>query len=384
MTFDVVMLTSAHSATDDRIFYREAKTFAESGYSTCVVGKHPVSETLDGIHIQALRTARNRSERLWLGIDILKLALALNGKLFIIHDPELIGIALGLRLLGKEVIYDSHENLPMQIRQKDWIAKPLRRAMAPVAVAIEWFAGQALSGIIAAVPAIQRRFPSRKTVLVRNFPTRSALATLAEGPPLNERKNVVIYTGGLSRVRGIGELVDAFRTLDGAELWLVGEFDDPQFREEVVSSLPSNVLWLGWRSHPEVLKLYGKAKVGAVLLQSTPNHRCALPVKMFEYYGAGLPVIASDFPEYEELVRGCGVQVDPRNIAEIRKQIIALLENNSALLQMSTQARHRAVSEFSWEGEGVRLLEFCSRLITPSRSAAAAPLSEMPRHFRSS
>jgi glycosyltransferase involved in cell wall biosynthesis len=216
MAFDVVMLTSAHSATDDRIFHREAKTLSEAGYSVAVVGKHPQSEIVDGIHVHALRAARNRSQRLLLSIDILRAALRLNGTLFIIHDPELIGIALILRLLGRNVIYDAHENLPAQVRQKDWIARPFRWALAPSAAGVEWFAARTLSGIIAAVPAIQRRFPSRKTVLVRNFPTRSALATLAEGPPLAERKNVVIYTGGLSRVRGICELVEAFRALEGA------------------------------------------------------------------------------------------------------------------------------------------------------------------------
>ncbi len=384
MTFDVVMLTSAHSATDDRIFYREAKTLSEAGYSLAVVGKHSQSGIIDGIHVHALRTARNRTLRFLLNIDILRAALRLNATLFIIHDPELIGIALILRLLGRKVIYDVHENLPAQVLQKDWIARPFRWALAPSAAGVEWFAARTLSGIIATVPAIQRRFPSEKTVLVRNFPTRSALATLAEGPPLAERKNVVIYTGGLSRVRGICELVDAFRALEDAELWLVGEFDDPAFRTEVLSSLPPNASWLGWRPHPEVLKLYRLAKLGAVLLHATPNHRCALPVKMFEYYGAGLPVIASDFPEYEELVRGCGVQVDPRNVAEIRKSIVELLGDKAALTEMSVQARRRAMTEFNWESEGARLVSFCSRFIVQSPARAATALPSTPRHSPSS
>ncbi|HXY03596.1 MAG TPA: glycosyltransferase family 4 protein [Terriglobales bacterium] len=366
MPFDVVMLTSAHAALDDRIFYREAKTLNEAGHSVCVAGKHPSSEVVDGIQICAIKAARTRTQRLWLGISILKRALELDGRVFIIHDPELIAVALILRASGKRVVYDAHENLPAQIQQKNWIPKPIRSLLIPLARATEWIASRALNGIIAAVPAIQARFPAKKTVLVRNFPTPAALETLGEGAEFSARRDVVIYTGGLSRVRGTTELVEAFRGLASAELWLVGDFDDSTFCDEVVSNLPINVKWMGWKAHTDVLRLYREAKLGLVLLHSTPNHRCALPVKLFEYLGAGLPVIASNFQEYQSLVQGCGICVDPMNVGEIRRAITTLLSDESMLRQMSLQARKRALTEFSWAGEGKRLVEFCSKLMTPT------------------
>jgi glycosyltransferase involved in cell wall biosynthesis len=381
MNFDVVMLTSAHAATDDRIFYREAKTLVESGQSVCVVGRHPSSEILEGIHIRALAAPKGRLKRLLLGVAILDIACELKARLYIIHDPELIGIAFVLRLLEKKVVYDAHENLPAQIRQKDWIPRPLRWILAPTASALEWIASRLLNGVIAAVPAIQVRFRPSHTELVRNFPTRSALATLAEGPPISTRANVVIYTGGLSRIRGIRELVEAFRGLDGAQLWLVGSFDDTEFQKEITSSLPHNVLWLGWRPHPEVLKLYRMAKLGAVVLHSTPNHRCALPVKLFEYLGAGLPTIISDFPEYKEFLQGCGIAVDPQNVTAIRSAVSVLLADNAMLTKMSARARQRVVVLFSWENEGTRLVEFCSKIMTGRDLLPEAMVTESQRQL---
>jgi glycosyltransferase involved in cell wall biosynthesis len=383
MPFDVVMLTSAHSAVDDRIFYREAKTLRDAGYSVCVIGKHPQSEVVDGIQICAMQAVSSRAQRLWLGVSILRTALRLDARLFIIHDPELIAVALALRICGRKVVYDAHENLPAQILQKTWIPKSICWLLIPAAATVEWIASQALSGVIAAVPAIQARFPAKKTVLVRNFPTPEALATLGEGLALSERGNVAIYTGGLSRVRGTAELVEAFRGLTSAELWLVGDFDDPTFRDEIVPTLPPNVKWLGWRTHPEVLTLYHQAKIGVVVLHSTPNHRCALPVKLFEYLGAGLPVISSDFPKYAELVRGCGICVDPLNVADIRKAITELLSDESTLRRMSLEARKRVVTEFNWEAEGKRLVEFCSRLMK-SKSGDHIFLQKASRHSVSS
>jgi len=381
MSFDIAMLTSAHAATDDRIFYREAKTLIDAGYSVCVVGRHPQSEVVDGIAIRALPSTECRLQRMLLGTTVLKVAKQLRARLYIVHDPELIAVALILRTLGKEVLYDAHENLPAQILQKDWLPRVLRWALVPIAACIEYVAAWLLSGVIAAVPAIQKRFPSSRTELVRNFPTKIALATLQGGLPVTERANVVIYTGGLSRVRGIHQLVDAFRGLDNAELWLVGNFDDDEFQRQILSSLPSNVLWLGWRPHPEVLKLYSLAKLGAILLHPTRNHRCALPVKLFEYMGAGLPLIASDFPEYTDLVQGCGVQVNPFNVEEVRNTVCTLLADNDWLREMSAQARQRVLTSFSWEPEGQRLVRFCeSRMEGRPDSAVALLKPGLSRH----
>jgi glycosyltransferase involved in cell wall biosynthesis len=375
MSFDVVMLSSAHPATDDRIFYREARTLVESGYSVAVVGRHSRSEIVDGVAIRALPVAANRLQRIFLGRTVLTIARELDARLYIIHDPELIPVALLLRLLGKHVTYDAHENLPAQVMQKTWLPRVSRWVLSPVLAAIEWIASWLLNGVIAAVPAIQIRFPVSRTELVRNFPTPSALATLQEGLPLTERANIVIYTGGLSVIRGIRELVEAFREIEDAELWLVGNFDDENFRREILSSLPHNVVWLGWRPHLEVLRLYRLAKLGAVLLHSTANHRCALPVKLFEYMGAGLPVIASNFPQYTDFVSGCGVQVNPLDITEIRNTVRTLLADSAWLRDMSARARERVVTSYSWEQEGRRFVQFCEKRMSQRRDVSMSVLA---------
>jgi glycosyltransferase involved in cell wall biosynthesis len=169
--------------------------------------------------------------------------------------------------------------------------------------------------------------------------------------------------------------------LDGAQLWLVGSFDDTEFQKEITSSLPHNVLWLGWRPHPEVLKLYRMAKLGAVVLHSTPNHRCALPVKLFEYLGAGLPTIISDFPEYKEFLQGCGIAVDPQNVTAIRSAVSVLLADNAMLTKMSARARQRVVVLFSWENEGTRLVEFCSKIMTGRDLLPEAMVTESQRQL---
>jgi glycosyltransferase involved in cell wall biosynthesis len=367
MTYDIVMLTTVHAATDDRIFFREAKTLAEAGFSVCVIGRHPRSEVMKGIWIDALPNTPSRWKRLILSWKLFNEALRAGGLVYIFHDPELFAAALALRLLGKRVAYDAHENLPMQVLQKQWLPKLVRYVLFPIVYAAECAGSRLLSGVIAAIPITLPRFPSKRTVLVRNFPTASALRLLAKEDPVEARGNIAIYSGGLTRIRGISELVKAFEGLEDAELWLVGRFEEPLFEREIRECLPPNVKYLGFKPFPDVLEFYGFAKIGTILLYPEPNHRHSLPVKLFEYMAAGLPVIISNLPEFSELTRGCGIQVDPRNVGQIRAALIRLFSDDAGVREMSRIARRRVLTEFTWENEGKRLVDFCSSHISAVR-----------------
>jgi glycosyltransferase involved in cell wall biosynthesis len=362
--FNVVMLTTVHIARDVRIFHHEAKAFAEAGFSVAVIGRHPRSEETDGIWIEALPEPTDRFHRLIQGWTVLKRALELSAGVFIFHDPELFWVALALRASGRKVVYDSHENLPMQVFQKLWLPRVLRWILVPTCWILEGLCSRALSGVIAVNETVAKRFPKQRTIVVRNFPTRTVLDSIGQEVPLRLRGRVVIYAGGLSRIRGILELVEAFRGLElqGAELWLVGRFYDNAFEKEVLRSLPRNVRWLGWKDYSDVLCLYDKAKVGALLLHPAPNHRDAMPIKIFEYLGAGLPVIASSLPQFDDVLHGCGIQVNPLDIEKVRDAIRKLLTDESMLEQMSRIGRERVLTSFCWENEARKLLEFCSEI----------------------
>jgi len=362
--FDVVMLTSVHPALDDRIFHREAKTLAQAGLSTCVIGPFSSSGFIDGVWIEAIPKQTSRLKRFTMGWTVLKSALERGKKVFIFHDPELFVVALVLRLLGKRPVYDCHENLPMQVLQKDWIAKPLRWVLVPALWFVEWFGSRLLSGVFCAREAVLPRFPKKRSLLVRNFPIKAALEEGRGGAPVQLRENVVIYAGGLARVRGICELVEAFRgdDLKAAQLWLLGPFESEEFQQQILSSLPSNAKWLGLKDHSEVLKIYPSAKIGVNLLYPTPSHRNSQPIKLYEYMAAGLPVVASNFPEFGQVLEGCGVLVDPYDVQQIRSALKSLLSDTAKIAAMSKVARIRVLNSFTWETEGKNLIQFCRKL----------------------
>lgn len=367
------MITTVHPALDVRIFHREAKTLAEAGLAVCIVGQHETAESVDGVWIEPLPKYCNRWNRLMLGWTAFQLGIRLGAKLFIFHDPELFWVAVLLVWSGRKVVYDCHENLPAQLLQKDWIPGPIRRALVPLVWGGEWLLSRLVSGVIVARDAVQPRFPSARTVLVRNFPTAGALQSLSGGSPLELRRNIVIYAGVLSEIRGIRELVRAFDgpELAKAELFLVGEFDDEKLKDEILRSMAPNVRWLGRKSYGEVLQLYRSAKIGTLLLYPTPSHRHSLPVKLFEYLGAGLPVIASNLPEFADVIGECGALVNPLDVTQIRNTLKSILDlEPDKLAALSIVARNRVLTSFTWEPEGRRLLSFCSALLGASSHPA--------------
>ncbi len=363
-SFDVIMLTTAHAATDGRIFYKEAKTLAEAGMRVAIIGPHPNSEMLEGVWIEALpKRGRGISRVLLQGWTVIKLARQLRGRLFLFHDPELFGVGLVLRAVGKKVVYDCHENVPAQLLQKPWIPRLLRPTVSRLALAMEWVGSRLLNGVCVARDAVLPRFPKKRRLPLRNFPTEEVLKS-SEGLPIELRENIVIYAGSLARIRGTAELVEAFRHIrpDEAQLWLIGGFSDEAFKQEILKDLPANVKCFGWLEHPEVLKLYSSVKIGVNLLYPTPSHRNSQPIKLYEYQAAGIPVIASNFPEFRELLEGSGVQVDPTDAREVEGAIRDLLSDPARLREMSRVGRERVLSSYCWKNEGMRLIDFCNRL----------------------
>ena len=205
---EVAHLTSCHPPFDPRVFHRECCSIARAGYSVTLVVPGDRDVDRDGVHVRTFRKPATRAHRFLLGsVRIFLKSLRLRASVYHIHDPDLIPVALALKLIGKRLIYDVHEDVPRQIQLKNWIPRWLRRPVALLTAALETLTAWCVfDGIVAATPTISARFPSRKTVVVRNFPE---LAFAVQGPPYRERKNNIVYVGLLTELRGLREMMQA-------------------------------------------------------------------------------------------------------------------------------------------------------------------------------
>lgn len=370
----VCHLTSVHPAYDVRIFLKECRSLVQAGYDVVLVAPHAHDEVRDGVSLRAVPQPTGRAVRMTKTVlHVFREAQRAGADVYHLHDPELLPVGLLLGMQGNRVVYDVHEDVPLQVQTKYWLPKVMRRPLAAATAVLEICLARSCAGIVAATPAIARKFPSEKTVVVRNYPLRSEFSGWG-GRPYGSRPNQVAYIGELRHERGIREMMRATEHLaDRLDVRLVlgGRFSPSSLEREVSQeSSWEYVDYLGWLSRAEVGDVLGNARVGLVTLHPSPNIIESQPVKLFEYMAAGLPVVASDFPVWRGIIEGarCGILVDPLEPVAIAEAIQWLLEHPREAEEMGRRGRDEVSQTYSWEVEAQKLHSLYGKILSPGDS----------------
>jgi glycosyltransferase involved in cell wall biosynthesis len=365
----IAHLTSVHPPFDVRVFHKECRTLAGAGYDVVLIAPHDRSQVVEGVRIWALPKPQGRRERMSRTVrDLYRAAIAADADVYQFHDPELIPVGVLLKLRGKRVVYDVHEDVPRQILDKQWIAPSARHIVSRGAALIEMIGVRWFDAIVAATPSIGQRFPRHRTYVVRNFPILGELVA-SEFESYVERSPTAAYVGVITENRGLGEMVQCMALLPQrlqARLVLAGRFSPPALEQEA-RSLPgwTHVDFVGWQSRSQVAALLGQARVGLVLFHPAPNHINAQPNKLFECMSAGLPVIASDFPLWREIVGSadCGLLVDPQRPQAIAQALQWLLEHPLQAEAMGQRGKQAVIERYNWDLEAPKLVGLYGQLL---------------------
>jgi len=365
----VVHLTTVHPPFDTRIFHKEAKTLVRAGYEVVLIAQHGKSEVVDGVKIVALPRSRNRFTRIFgLTWRAFRLALREQADVYHFHDPELLPIGVLLKFFTRaKVIYDVHEDVPQQILTKHWIPVPLRRPLAAVFNAFEKLLTRTLDAVVVATEGIAEKFARFKPVVIHNYPDLEMLPSPSTRRGGGER--VLVYVGGISKLRGAIEMVRALEYLNPSwdvRLDLVGKFEPPELEQEL-QALPGyrRVRFLGWMQPQDVYAHLAKVDIGLVCLHPEPRYMVGWPVKLFEYMAAGLPVVASNFPLWKEIVEGnrCGITVDPLDPKAIAQAVEYLLAHPEEARRMGENGRRAVEEKYNWGKEAEKLVRLYRNLL---------------------
>lgn len=370
----IAHLTTVHSRTDTRIRLKETSSLGCS-YPGAVVlfvadGLGNSNEELDNVEVVDIGKIDARPLiRMTCGAWKMYRAVSLRRpSVAHFHDPELIPFGLLLKLKGIKVVYDVHENVPQQIMTKHWIPFWLRRSVASLVNITEYFSTKFFDHIITATPTISKRFPEHKTTVVQNFPLLTELITVGCSE-FSARPKYVAYVGSITSIRGAREMVQALeltKNRNNVRLQLAGKFF-PIHLEDEVHQLNGwdRVDVLGWLNRQDVSTLLGQVRAGLLLFHSAPNHIDAQPNKLFEYMAAGLPIIASDFPLWREIIdgAGCGLLVDPYDTRAIAEAIDWILDNPDQAESMGRRGRDAVSAYYNWSSEAEKLMAVYDQLL---------------------
>lgn len=356
----VLHVTSVHKRSDTRIFLKECVTLSGFGYNVHMLVSDGLGEEYEsGVCIYDVGKSNGRVDRVTrVMFKIMVAIFRINPRIIHFHDPELLFLALFFKFFKYKIVFDFHEDVPLQIMNKRYLFRGVRSKISYAYSIIEKFIANKFDAIIAATPAIQEKFLcyNKNTININNYPKIDEFLNLQ----FDSNRSFVCYVGALSSERGILQIIKAME-LVRPEVTLIigGAFADYNFEREV-TSLPgwSRVKYLGFLNRNEIRCVFESSFAGLVTLLPVSNYIDSLPVKMFEYMLSGLPVIASNFRLWSDILDNnrCGICIDPLSPGKIAETIEFLFDNPCLAQKMGLAGRSLVINKYNWENESKKLI----------------------------
>jgi len=364
-------LSSVHQATDTRIFYKECRSLAKV-YKVTLIALAEKSQEVDGIKIIALKKYHSRFLRFLITDFVLLIkAIGEGADVYHFHDPELIVAGIVLKLAGKKVIYDVHENVMADLNEKKWL--PFKSLAKSGYGFFETLALRYFYLILADKSYsdhYNQRLSASKYVVIQNLVPINDLKT--DPPFYNSESNVLAFVGALDARRGLPFILDAIAILKrkGVQISLrcIG-----QMNEGVENILKNSLAWpeikdqvefKGFIPFPDSIQGIQDCMAGLALLENIPNNQISFSTKMFEYMAIGLPVICSDFQVFKDIIikYDCGIAVNPEDSNAIADAILFLITHRQEAKRLSDNAK-KGAKYFDWKTEEEKLLDFYEKII---------------------
>ncbi|MCK5811340.1 MAG: glycosyltransferase [Clostridiales bacterium] len=368
MSCKVCHISIVHKRHDIRIFHKECVSLANDGYDVTYLstGRHDNIEK--GVHLLGFFEAigSNRLQRiLFYDKKMIKKAMAINADIYHIHDLELFRYAKYLKRNKAKVVYDSHENTPMQMYEKEWVPTFLRPILARVVDCIERRNISYCDLVIAVARSTYDRFSKyiNNVVLVENLPIKEEFENIHIDYSIKITNKQFCYTGAIWKERGLYNTCFSIEPLKDSQLKIAGRVDIEKF-DEFLKSLPKNVSYVGYLTREDTLKIYEQSYCGLCLFEDYPNNKIDPPTKIFEYMAAGIPVICSNFKSMEGVVLKykCGISVDPHDRQAITDAMIYLVNNPTEAIEMGQNGKKAIEDKLNWEIHQQVLLKAYRRL----------------------
>ena len=378
------MLTSLHSAKDDRIFFKEALSLKDKGFDVSILCladgngfiKDMAGNVLnsssescikrDGISIFCIQKQQGALEKILHKLgkgktweNYIAKAGEIAADVYHAHEPQTAFIGIKIqRKKNSKLIYDAHEPWIFSRSAKEWILKKLC-------------------------------LPKLKNIITANQITQQSL--LKENPNLHteviyncspaffeeyqkENKEVIIcHEGSLWFNRGLKLIIKALVILKGTHpnfrFRIIGDVfgEEKKFlqKEITINNLENNIEITGWLSYNDVPKKIADCSIG--IIANTNEKRNTLagpPNKLFNYITMGLAIVAVDLPATTTIINEttCGIILQKRDSQLLAKEIQNLLDNTATRKQFQENALHWQKKKFNWQSEAEKLFQFYNRL----------------------
>lgn len=160
-----------------------------------------------------------------------------------------------------------------------------------------------------------------------------------------------IYVGGVSDIYGVDVLLDAYGLVNGEgeeyRLIIVTRSSEWKAFKHPLKNAP----WLEVYhvSGEELKPLYEKASVAMAPKRTNAYNKIAISIKIFEYMGYGLPIVAADEQAMDSIIENYGLGIVARNTPEgFAKAIMQIFADETRYRLYCDNCRKALLKENLW------------------------------------
>lgn len=360
----ITIVAPVHPWDDVRVFKKQAVSLAAAGYKVTLIARASKEMCVGGVNIVPCRGgSSNRFVRFASLLLVAFQSVGIKSDVYHLHNPDTMPLVWILRMLGRKVIYDTHEDFAERILIREWIPSRIRKPVAWLVEHAEKLTAYVSTAAIATQSDVVARL-GNKAHLIENPPrVNETLRAEVEERAANIESACalrLVYIGGVSPTRGLFEMVDALPLINicvECRLWLIGpahELDLEYARERV-----------GWRyvdymprlPQEEAFAYVMKSDVGLIYINDVGDHAKTDPNKIYEYMTFSKPFIASDFDKWKKKLGSlnAGEFVSPGSAEKLAAAVIALAEMGAEARYAMGYRGFSYAKDNSWEAEYVKL-----------------------------
>ncbi|AVH62849.1 glycosyl transferase family 1 [Nostoc sp. 'Peltigera membranacea cyanobiont' 213] len=184
----------------------------------------------------------------------------------------------------------------------------------------------------------------------------------------DESQSLVVYAGALQQFKGIDVLIDVANEMPNVQFACAGgkPAEVEYYQKLVTEKQVHNIKFLGYILHNELASLLQAADVLAHPHCSGKAATFTSPLKLFDYFASGTPIVATEIPSLVEFqdTQSITAWCEPDNSSKFAESLKRVLETHPRKIEGYPDSIE-FVKQFSWENRAAKILSYVDKSLLP-------------------
>ncbi len=253
---------------------------------------------------------------------------------------DFIAATLAAKLLGRKAIWTDHADLKyIYTNHKVWYKNPVGKLVYLASLLADKVTIESFSESELIKSSLGKKLPKNYVVIY--------IGVVDKFTRIDKKsdKVVLVATSRLVKTKGIGELIEAFKSVDNSEsiLRLCGDGPEAAYFKSMAKD-NENIEFLGHVD--DVTPLLLKADIFV-----HPSYHEGFGLSLVEAEMCSLPIIACAVGSIPEIVDNgiSGLLIQPKNVGELSKAIKTLIESPELRIKMGQAGRQIFLKNFQFD-----------------------------------